>query len=608
MKPRTLILLVVIVLACAGYIVYRHTDWFRTPHTPTTSPATKLVLGEKLGEISRLAIVAGDGGKIVLAKTGRAWRVEAPFDAPADAEMVVDVVSLLKALKYQRTMQADAEAEKLAGMDRPLWTLTLTDKAGATHTLQVGHATLSRRQTYVRTGGSKTILVADADLESILYRKAGDYRDRTVASFKPRTVDAVNVSGRYTYRIERHNRRWHIVKPFPADADGRKVRDKLLLPLSNLRASGVVTDDPAAGKLYGLDKPQLTVRLELAPKQTTTPASKPAAGQSITIDFGNSTRREVFVRRHDSPVVFKLDAAVLDKFPKPDDIRERSVLRIGAEKITAMELSLPGGKVKLQLKDDEWMMLQPFPGQADAGQIRMLLSRIASLKAKRFIDRPLSLTGYGLQPARATLRLQAGKNEARTLLIGNKNDEGETFTMSASGPAVAIINTADIKPLLAAPPAYWNPKLIELPADARISEITLKRGDGISRLVREQSGWMLQAPKKGPADKDKVNRILDRLETLIAGEIVSLSSKAPQKYAKAKDKIKVTFKVSHTGSGTTSTTATKKEPQTYRLTLTRVGGDTYAWVDSPDCVAVGRFAASLYDDLNAELAAKLQDK
>jgi len=608
MKPKTVVILVLILVACAIYIVAAHTDLFKRAKPTDGEAADKRVFAEAPGPAVGLSITADRGTQITFAKRDGDWWIVKPIEARADRNAVADVVGIFRGLRYDKALAGDKEpADATTGLDRPLWTLTLTDEADKTYTLAIGNVVALREgESYVRAGDDDRALVIAMDFADRLDKTVGEFRDKTVLKLIQDEIAAVRVAGKESYELARTDDGWGLVKPVSAPAEKDKV-DSLLGKLTDVQARQFVTDAPQSLAAYGLaaaDARLVVTAWTVKKSEATPPATQPAERRvAHTLVLGNRAGDDIYARIEGRPAVFRLDGALLDDLqPKLADLRDKQVLRIDKDRIARIDLDLPTGKARLVKKDWQWRMEAPLAGKAGNDQVDDLLAKISDLKATAFHDGARSLQPYGLATPQGRI----------TLLIGAKSPSGEmAFVKTAAGKAVADVAAAATDALLAPAAGYWDPVLLELPSGGKVSRLALKRPDATYLLVRgPDDAWSLTAPLAAEADDERVNAVLDSLEKLKADRIVALGAKVPATYAAAKDRIAMTVTVTLPAPATRPTTApttgeatTRPKPvvKTYRVGVARIGDDAFAWVAGGKTVAVGKFAKGLYDKLAAEL-------
>jgi len=642
MKPKTLVFLMVLLVACVAALIVSKSDLFTKP-SDEDGEDDKLVLSA--GEVKGLTLTPRDGEKMVFAREGDDWRIVQPVRAKAENFKVDGIVRALREMNYERAFsKGDAEADtEITGLDKPLWTLVIEDDAGNSHTVLVGkRVPLGRRnETFIRIEDDERTFIVAEDFADRLRGGPGEFRDKTIIDVSKDDIEQVIVSGSENYELARgKDGKWGVVQPFSARADEEEVL-KLIDGLATVRVSDFVEDAPKDLSRYGLDKPRLVVRFRLKADSPETapatgPASEPAtrpAGKEYAIEIGNVSGRskKAFAKLADQPSVFLVSDSLLEDLqPKLADLRDKNILRFDKDEVSRIVMQLPDGNCELVKDAGEWRMAAPYEGKAGEKAVRKLLDDLAALKAESF-PAGASEGAYGLDKPRGRVTLHfAGKDETVSLLVGNLSQD-HAFVKSAAAASVAMVLADQVKPVLSAPANYWSPVLMEPDADAEPTRLKLTRPDGTYVLARDEEGkWMLTKPLQAEADSESVDEILDSLEKLEAGKVVALGAEAPKKYVEEKQRITVELTVEEepppplaqtkpaatssapatapaTGPASAPSTlpattpASRPVARTYTVQAVKLDENTYAWLEAGVIVAVGEFSESLYDKLAAGL-------
>jgi hypothetical protein len=637
MKPKTAIVLGAILLVCLFLVVLSGSDLFKPKSQDNDGPKEQDVLKAPPGKIARL-VVEGRGQKMVFEKGADKWRLTEPVAGQAESWRVDGIADSLKDLKGTTAQEIDAAT---SGLDKPVWTVTAMYRADngkeTTQKLLIGRPRpMEADQTYVKLEGGKTTYVVKVDFRGKLDKPVSDFRDGTVLDLKADKVVRVAVAGAQNYELAKRDGRWGIVRPVSAKADAEAVK-KVVDKVASLKASEFLPEAPKNLSPFGLDKPALTVEVEMeaevpasAPStQASQPAPPPKPGAKHVLEIGAPSRLgdKLYARLRGANEVFTVDKDLQkDLGPALNDLRDKKVVDVLADAVASVELTLPGGKVKLERKDGLWRMTAPIDGPAGADNVKKLLDKVAGLKAAEFKEDAAAAEVYGLASPVGTIVLrEAGANDAVTVLVGGRSASGEmTFVKTAAGKSIAVVPTADAAELLAEGATYWDAQILKLPSEEKVAKLELRRTDDTFNLAKDANGgWTLIAPLAAAADKDNVNKIIDRLENLKADKVVALGKMAPDQYAKSPAIMQVVFTTEKpapteaastqpatgpatkpaTGPATRPTQPAAKPPiaKAYKLTVAKVGLHSYAWIDGGSIVAVGEFAPTLYDEMAAEL-------
>ncbi len=180
-------------------------------------------------------------------------------------------------------------------------------------------------------------------------------------------------------RFERHDGRWEIVSPVEGPADGVAL-DAIAHALANLPRAGSVAD-PGGLDQYGLGEDARVVRFE-------------AGGEHRGLRIGGSTPvgGHTYVARLGDDDVGYVDTYRINAFDRNlDDLRERRIFGFDEGDVRTLRVSWPEGDHEVEValaRDDrgEWQMGAPLETSADQRTVRDLISDLAFLRAKGFVD------------------------------------------------------------------------------------------------------------------------------------------------------------------------------------------------------------------------------
>lgn len=214
----------------------------------------------KFVDADKLELVRGSR-KVTFAKVNGTWKVTAPFAADAEQAALDDLVAELARLRANDWVaEKPAPAElKTFGLENPevTWTVSNGDKVELT--LKLGKTAPDGRVHAIAGSGGLVALLNLADTAKVL----GEYRVR-----KPWTLDAAQAEG---VEIARGDKRFALQKlgaawvdpTAPNDLIEPKAVAELLAALSALKVERYAVDADADLKLFGLDKPEVTITVLL---------------------------------------------------------------------------------------------------------------------------------------------------------------------------------------------------------------------------------------------------------------------------------------------------------------------------------------------------------
>ncbi|HEV8577764.1 MAG TPA: DUF4340 domain-containing protein [Thermoanaerobaculia bacterium] len=269
MKPRTLLVLLVVVLGLGAFI------WFYERKLPSSEERTELqkkVLEIEKGDVTAVTIQSAKAGTIRLErieppkpakKDGEAatepaeWRMTRPLAARADTFAVERLLDAVSSLEKTRTLE-DVD-RKDVGLDKPRATLRLATKEGET-VLELGADVPPGGSLVAGIKGEKGAYVVSDSILTDLERPPGDWRDKLMFRGDREAVQRIaltaGAAGGPVVLAKRANGFW-IEKPIADRADSDLV-DGLLSDLTGLTAERFVDASRPLAEL-GLAPPREAV-------------------------------------------------------------------------------------------------------------------------------------------------------------------------------------------------------------------------------------------------------------------------------------------------------------------------------------------------------------
>jgi len=565
---------VLLVLVALGVALW----WFTPARDPEVGgsraarsepPAARYVLEPQPleSDIARVVLERGER-RLVFERPPKAddpnawdeWRMVEPVAAPAEQYMVSDLAGRFARLRSQSTLPLSQLSLKDAGLDPPAARVTLVDRAGRQHVVEVGRKTAVGEDTYVRTAGADLVHIVDVDLTRDVQREAKEYRSKTLAKFSVADVVRLTIEHEGTTSEFQKNEKgeWVINSPVRAYADADKLR-ALINRLTTLRVAEFIEDQPAALGAYGLEPPHL--RLLVTSEQRRPRPADPAATQPAEPGFETHSQtfellvgahadirqENRFVKLGDQPWVASASAAQTDGLvPRLGELRDARVTRIREADVTKLELSTGGQTAVLERSAGRWQ------GSGDLAElereaVRDVVQALEDLRAIDYVDQPGSLSAYGLDPPRAMLRATvSGLVEPLTIRVGTNTASGRNTYVQVEGhPSVLVVSESQARRLVVEPLALRSRKIFDEDADAIVRIEVQRRGRQFS-LVREPNQdstgpWTLAAPAGAPVDADSARELAGTLARLYAKRV--LARDGEDQYGLARPEMVVRFVV-----------------------------------------------------------------
>jgi Domain of unknown function (DUF4340) len=408
------------------------------------------------GVVSRIEIQASND-KFSLERRVREWELLAPRKEKADTTSVVSLLNRIDNLQTSEFFTPSRVSD--SGLDRPVLTLKIWQKGrpqapGAEPKetlaldLRMGKHDLLRKTVFARLEGDDAILGLPDTILEVLPKNTFAFRDLTMLTLNPGDIRKLIVKrGERIDEIEPitsgQPNRWRMRRPIDAPADTRSVT-QIVAILSNLRADQVITDKPADGKPFGLDRPVLEVSWE--------------TDKVHRLEIGSPVPRTAayYARLGDQPFVFTLKTEILK--PLEAELRDHVVLTFSAARAQRVVLNWgwPPRTAVFKYRTQnakgqpDWVD-EPGTDAAGLDQSRLatLVKAMSQLEAYRFVQYDGEIQPYtGLLHPRLTVEVVLSPPEpTRTLRIGAPTGDGNVF---------AAEGTSSAGPVFLLPVAAWQ--------------------------------------------------------------------------------------------------------------------------------------------------------
>ena len=307
--------------------------------------------------------------------------------------------------------------------------------------------------------------------------------DSKALPFEVDDVIAIAVErGDSTTRLARSGERedeWRLTGPLEARADAGEIGD-LLGDLQTLEKLRTLAD--VAPEDVGLDTPRLLLSIETAAaKWTVKVGSKVPATDDVVIAVD-----------HGAPVV--TSSLFIDRIDRePGAWRDRKVVPGGKTNIQRISVSGPGGELVLVDGESGFLVQAPVEDDANGEQVLELLTELAGLEARTFIDgNPSRATrdpkALGLDSPEYLLTVTlVDREEPLVIGLAGRTDEAGYLYASADGQ----IFTVDTKlpEILNRPAVSWQSLAWSGLRAFEVDAVMLTYGETASEFKRQSGEW-----------------------------------------------------------------------------------------------------------------------
>jgi len=563
MNWRTTLILAALTLGVFAYLRFVE---MKQPSTEEAKRQAQNVVKFDRNKINGIVIQNGDE-KIEMRRRDNRWRLETPIKDQTDSSLIENLLSDLENWQRDGTISAkeiEADKNKLTeyGLNKPKLRLKLIGQDRPPEILFGKDAALEGKM-YVRFENSKETFVAGQSVKKDIDKKPEEFRDRKLTDLITAQVSRIILKmPAGEMELQKKADHWEIVKPLRARGDDQKIND-LIAQITTARIQQFVADDHGDLSPYGLVEPRGAITLF-------TQADKP--GQLMQIGgIPENEKDQTYVRFALRGFVYTVPKKIEEILnTKPDDLRDRHLVRIDTNVLDRITIEAPGkGKVVLARKDENWTITNRQNTPANSGEIRRFIDTLQDERVTKFVEDVASnLAKYGLDKPQLqltfssfasenTAETKAGEQPFATVAFG-KVDGDNVYARLADEPFVVALRRGLLDQIFTDPLQWqelsifkFKPEQIHRLSVMTDKELSLERGEN------NQWRWL-----KGSGDINQTN-VQSLLNTLSNLHAVRWLEATPPHHGFEKPQLVVTFttlpddKASHKvtiGSGTSDGT------------------------------------------------------
>jgi Domain of unknown function (DUF4340) len=519
MNWKTTVVLAAIAL---GAFVYLRFFELKQPGTEEARRQAQNVVNFDRDKIDAIVILNGDE-KIELRRRDNRWRLETPIKDQADGSLIDNLLSDLGNWQKEGTISAkeiDADKSKLTeyGLNKPKLRLKLIgqDKPPA---ILFGKDAALEGKMYVRFENSKETYLAGQSIKKEIDKKPEEFRDRKLTDLVAAQVSRVVLkTPAGEIELQKRGDQWEILKPLRAPGDDQKIGD-LIAQVTASRIQQFVADDHGDLQAYGLAEPRGAITLFTQENKE---------GQLLQIGgVPEKEKDQIYVRFAPRGFVYTLPKKVEEILnTKPDDLRDRHLVRIDPNILDRITIDAPGkDKTVLARKDENWTIASRNNAPANAGEVRRLIDTLQNERVTRFVEDVASdLPKYGLDKPQLqltfssfasenTAETKAGEEPFATVTFG-KVDGDNVYARLADEPFVVTVRHS-LLDQIPIDPLQWQelsifkfkPEQIHRLSVSTDNELVLERGEN------NQWRWLKGS---GQINQTNVQSLLNTLSGLRA--------------------------------------------------------------------------------------------
>jgi hypothetical protein len=530
MKWKTTMVLLVIT---AGVFAYMYFVERKAPNTQEAMRQAGNVVNFDRDKIDGILIQNGDE-KIDMRRHDAKWRLETPIKDLADNSAIENLLLDLESWQKDAAIHAkeiEADKNKLSefGLNKSKLRLKLIGP-GAPPEILFGKDAALEGKMYVRFENSKETFLVSQSVKKDIEKKPEDFRDKKLTDLiMAQVVRVVLKTPAGEMELQKKGDHWQIMKPLRARGDDQKIGD-LIAQVTTARIQQFVADDRGDLHPYGLAEPRGSITLFAQDDKSAgrTDSAHGEQGQMLQIgSVPEKNKDQIYVRFSPRAFVYTLPKKVEELLnTKPDDLRDRHLVRIDANILDRLTIDAPGkGKTVLARKGENWTIANKNSAPANSSEVRRLIDTLQNEQVTRFVENVASnLPKYGLDnpqlqltfssfASENTAETKAGEQPFTTLAFG-KLEGNDVYARVADEPFVVAVRKTLLENIFA-DPLQWQELSIFKFKPEQIHRVSLVTDKEIS-LVRGANNQWTWVKGSGEINQTNVQSLLNTLASLRA--------------------------------------------------------------------------------------------
>lgn len=304
-RARSTLLLLLVAAGLGAYIYFVES---KRPSPEEAASKKEKVFGVETDKIQELTIKVGDKESTSLKRESAGWRVTAPIASEADVTEVTTLLSSLSSLERQLTVDENPSDVVPFGLNPAAIEVAYkADGMSEFARLLIGRKTATGSDLYAKVADNPRVFLISGFLETTFNRGTFELRDKTALKLERGAVSSLElmVDKQPPISLAKANNAWTIKAPWQTRGDYGGV-EGLVGRIAAVQMKSVVAENATDLKTYGLDTPQLQVKVG-------------AGSSQATLLVGKADGEAFFAKDGSRGIVFTVDKALVDDLRKPAD-------------------------------------------------------------------------------------------------------------------------------------------------------------------------------------------------------------------------------------------------------------------------------------------------
>lgn len=400
MKKKFLNTLVALILLAGlwGSFTYYEKRKGHAPPPATNLKARIFPLDRKY--IQSLTVTPRDGEPVTCAREGKKWVLTAPEKLPADQSAASLLAMSLTEARLEEVIDPHPTSLKEYGLDSPAVIVDVsTDAKPAKFELKLGDDAPAGGDMYAQVAGDPRVISLPSYLKTTFNKKLFDLRDKRAMTLNVDQLQTIAVQSKgKSWTLQKNPEGvWDLSLPPAVRASSSNV-DNIISELRNLSMASVVAEAKKSAAPYGLQPPQLQVKL-----------TGPDGTQTLALGKKEEKGENIYAMNSALDPIFTLNSNFLTEFQiDPATLRAKDLFSYFTSDVTHVEVDTPKGNRIFDEQKDKWRQIVPAEKDVASDKLEAFLDQLRDLRADSF-PKGSDLAAFGLNKPAYRFQVKFGQ-------------------------------------------------------------------------------------------------------------------------------------------------------------------------------------------------------
>lgn len=376
-----------------------------------TEEAAKKIFHIDKNKIVELNLVYPDKKITASREAENKWKIVFPISTSANSAEWEKMASNFVDIEKEKVVAKDSKDLSEYGLQRPALKVSARLDGPQSPEILFGSENPTGSYVYAKVANQPDVVLIPSFYFTTFKKDLADLRQSAILQVNEFDVSSLSLKNTYgAFDLVRTKEGWRLKTPIESRADEREI-SAMLSALSTTKAKEFLDANPPTEKQSGLDKPMVEVRAV---------EGKDSSTKRLVIGHQTSKKNDAPYYAKDAArkEIFLVDKSFFDKLNRPlFDLRDKTIAKFQKWDVDAIEISRGKEHFLIKKDKDEWV-LEDNKRKAASEKINGMLDVLDTEKIKDFIDKPLPLSRYGLEPPKVGVVLKKGAETVLEFALG----------------------------------------------------------------------------------------------------------------------------------------------------------------------------------------------